>query len=351
MKFLQAAVLAAICVGYVIASHPGYVGYDGLRDAIKEGRLDIAVELVKQDVGLGKVGVEYVIEKDDPAFIANFVNQTNQANEDTLYTLWRKIPIENIGKVLDKTDFPQQAWVDVASSYVVVSRTDKFLAMLNKIVKPEDQEKAVEKAIEELLYSDAETVPLLDALKGKTLRSERLEYLAIQKAFMEGVKDRRVYLLPGDIRGHGAITPELYADALMVTAEGWGYGVRQFLLARADRYDLQIVKEKAGCAGLNAGFRDAIEEALKTAKPEGTRWPKYLVQSAKIAKETFDEITGKEFSGITDIIGSFLTGRPTTRERAKAVRQTIEEVTMTRTPQPTKEIGDILGAYVGEDEE
>ena len=29
MKFLQAALLFAICVGYVIASHPDYVGYDG----------------------------------------------------------------------------------------------------------------------------------------------------------------------------------------------------------------------------------------------------------------------------------------------------------------------------------
>ena len=49
MKFLQAAVLSAICVGYVTASHPGYVGYFGLRKAIDEGRLDIAVELGKQD--------------------------------------------------------------------------------------------------------------------------------------------------------------------------------------------------------------------------------------------------------------------------------------------------------------
>ena len=127
--------------------------------------------------------------------------------------------------------------------------------------------------------------------------------------------------------------------------------MRQFLLKQADRYDLEAVKEKAGYADLNSEFRDAIEEALKTAAPGGTRQHKYLVQSAKIAKETFDEITGKEFPGITDITGSFLTGRPTTRERAKAVRQTIGEITKTRTPEPTKEIGDILGAYVGEDEE
>ena len=56
MKFLQAAVLSAICVGYVIASHPGYVGYVGLCKAIDEGRLDIAVELVKQDETLGEDG-------------------------------------------------------------------------------------------------------------------------------------------------------------------------------------------------------------------------------------------------------------------------------------------------------
>ena len=92
--------------------------------------------------------------------------------------------------------------------------------LLNKIVKPEDQEKVVEKAIERLVDMPTETSPLLNALKGKTFRSERLEYLAIQKAFMEGVKSGRVDLLPEDICNHAAITPELYADALIVTA-GW----------------------------------------------------------------------------------------------------------------------------------
>ena len=84
MKFLQAAVLSVICVGYVTASDPGYVDYDGLYRAIDEGRLDIAVELGKQDETLGEDGVRYVIGKDDPDLIANFVNQTNQANASTL---------------------------------------------------------------------------------------------------------------------------------------------------------------------------------------------------------------------------------------------------------------------------
>ena len=206
--------------------------------------------------------------------------------------------------------------------------------LLDKIVKPEDQEKVVEKGIERLVYMPTETSPLLNALKGKIFRSERLEHFAIQKAFMRGAKSGSVYLFPTDICNHAAITPELYADALILTV-GWvkhSSSTRRFLLENADRYDLQAVKEKTGYADLEPESRDAIEEALKTAAPEGTRRPKHLVQSAKIAKETFDEITGKEFSGITDITGSFLTGRPTTRERAKAVRQTIGEIIKTRTP-------------------
>ena len=119
MKFLQTAVLSAICVGYVIASYPGYMGYDGLHRAIDEGRLDIAIELGKQDVELGEDGVRYVIEKDDPDLIINFVNQTNQANATTFKELWLWSRIETVGKVLGKVDFPQQVLVDLASSYYV----------------------------------------------------------------------------------------------------------------------------------------------------------------------------------------------------------------------------------------
>ena len=57
MKFLQAAVLSVICVGYVIASHLGYVGYFGFCRAIDEGRMDIAVDLFKQGEDLVEAGV------------------------------------------------------------------------------------------------------------------------------------------------------------------------------------------------------------------------------------------------------------------------------------------------------
>ena len=352
MKFLQAVVLSAICVGYVTASYLGYVGCNGICSAIDEGILDIAVELGNQDETLGGVGVSHMIRKVDPDLIANFVNQTNQANARTLEELWLRSPEEAFKKVLEKVNFPQQVLIDFASSRNVGILPETFLVLLNKIVKPEDQENVVEKGIEQLVHWPADTSRLLNALKGKTFRSERLEYLAIQKAFMAGAKDDKVHLLPKAICEHAAITPELYAEALTVAAGFGKYSpTRGFLLKQADQYDLQAVKEKAGYAGLSAKFRDAIEKALEVAKPGGTRTRTYDIQSAKIAKETFDEITGKEFPGITDIAGSFLTGRPTTREKAKAVRQTIGEITKIRTPQPTDRIGNILSAYVGEDEE
>ena len=77
-----------------------------------------------------------------------------------------------------------------------------------------------------------------------------------------------------DICEHAAITPELYADASIGTAEWWkGNYMRQFLLKRADRYDLKAVKEKAGYAGLNPEFHGDIEEPLKQSslKELGTK--------------------------------------------------------------------------------
>ena len=103
---------------------------------------------------------------------------------------------------------------------------------------------------------------------------------------------------------HAAITPELYADALIVTAGLGKYnGMRRFLLKKADRYDLEAVKEKAGYAGLNSEFRDDIEEALKTAAPGGTRTRTYDIQTVEKAGETFDELGS---SGIPEDVFSIV---------------------------------------------
>ena len=329
---------------------PGYVGYDDLRRAIDEGRLDIAVKLVKLDETLSENGLSYVIGKDDPDFIANFVNQTNQVNVRTLKNLWVVSPIETVEKVLGKVDFPQQALVDLGSSYEVGNYPETFLVLLNKIVTPGDQEKVVEKGIERLVRWSDETSPLLNALKGKTFRSERLEYLAIQKVFMEGAKKGSVNFLPKSICNHAAITPELYADALTVTAR-WGSDndVRQSLLASADQYDLQVGKEKTGYADLDAEFRDDIEKVLKTAKPGGTRTRTYDIQTVEKAEEIFEEL---RHDGITteiaDLISAYVTVYvPTPRRIAQiAAKKAASDVTNTSTK--IEGSGDIGSERVGE---
>ena len=339
MKFLQAAVLSVICVGYVTASHPGYLGYLGLYRAIDEGRLDIAVDLGKQNGTLGELGVEYVIARHNPDLIASFVNQTDQANAHTLSELWNKRSNEVFEKVIEKVDFPQQALVDLASSYGVAYYPETFLVLLNKIVKPEDQEKVVEKGIEKLVHESYKPSRLLNALKDKTFRSERLEYIAIQKAFTEGVKRNEVGLVTTDICEHAAITPELYADALTVTTAEWekyGY-MRQFLLTRASRYDLEAVKEKAGYAGLNPEFRDAIEKALKTAAPGGTRTRTYDIQTVEKAEETFKELRHDGISAeIADLISAYVTVyAPNRREDQTASKKAAKKVASDVTSTPT----------------
>ena len=327
MKFLQAAVLSAIFVGYVIASHLDYDLYIILCDAIDKGRLDIAVDLVKQNEKLGDYGVEHVIRKDDPAFIANFVNQTNQANATTLFTLLNESPIETVEEVLAKVDFPQQALVDLASSPVVAYYPDESLVLLNKIVKPEDQEKFVEKAIELLARTSFDTSPLLNALKGKTFRSERLEHLAIQKTFMEIVEHGTVGLLPDDICKHAAITPKLYADALIVSAGWWKHdSMRQFLLQNADRYDLQAVKEKEAYADLKPEFHDDIEEVFGEAAPGGTRTRTYDIQTVEKAEEVFEELGSSGISkGIFSIASDFVALDASTRGTSLAIQKVFME--------------------------
>ena len=306
-------------------------------------------------MALSKDGLRYVIKKDDPALIASFVNLTNQANAHTLDVLWSGSPIETFEKVLDEVDFPQQALVDFATFYGVFSPR-KFPVFLKNIVKPEDQEKAVENAIERVVGSFIGPSPLLNALKGKTFRSERLEYFAIQKAFMKGVKKDNVNFLPEGICNHAAIAPELYADALIIIAE-WGkhHPLRPSLLKNADRYDLEAVKEKAGYEGLNAGFRDAIEEALKTAALGGTRTRTHDIQTVEKAEETFADlghpgISEDVFNIISDSVALDAPARRESQTASKkAAKKVASDISSTLTTK-TEGSGDIGSERVGEDQ-
>ena len=99
--------------------------------------------------------------------------------------------------------------------------------------------------------------------------------------------------------------------------------MRQFLLKKADRYDLEAVKEKAGYADLNPEFRDDIEEALKTAAPGGTRTRAYDIQTVEKAEETFAELGHPGISeDVFSIVGdSVMRDAPTRREAKLFLRK------------------------------
>ena len=314
MKFLQAVVLSVISTGYVIASNFSEIEFG---DALGRGDFETVIRLCERDKSVCEKGTTYVLEKKAPSFIADFIAKTNQANAGTLKELWDKRSNETIGKVLDKVDFPQQVLVDFASSHQAVCRAEAFLTLLNKISKPEDQESVVEKGIEQVANDLTKTSRLLNALKGKTFRSEHLEDLAIQKALGEGVKSERLDLLPKYIFNHAAITPKLYADALIVLAGWWEYDtMRQFLLQNADRYDLQAVKEKEAYANPKPGFHDDIEKALETVEPERVRNPD--IRRVQIAKETFEELGHSGVPEmIAELIGSYIIDVPDINKRTK----------------------------------
>ena len=108
---------------------------------------------------------------------------------------------------------------------------------------------------------------------------------------------------------------------------------RRLLLKNADLYDLQVVKEKEGYASLDSGFRNAIEEALKTAAPGGTRTMAHDIQTVEKAREIFAEL---RHDGITteiaDLIGAYVTVyAPTRRVAQMAVKNVAGDVTNTST--------------------
>ena len=304
MKLLNNATLFAIFMKCISAS---YIGWGGLCDAIDEGKLEIALKLCKENNSLCEGGVSHVIKRGDSDIIADFINQTNQVNARTLEELWKESSVVVIENVLGRVSFSQKNLIDEASSIVLLHNPEKFIALLNKIEASKDQESVIVKGIEELFtYGYSSYVNnLFDFLKGKTFRNNNLEDIAVQKAFKQATLFRSFTVL-GCIFDHSAITPKIYANELIAEESRFAMGfIVYWLLERADRYDLQAVKENKDYASLGSNFHATIEEALRTAKPGGTR--NHDIERAKIAKEMFKKL---EHSGvpkvIADLIGSYL---------------------------------------------
>ena len=149
---------------------------------------------------------------------------------------------------------------------------EKFFRILDKIKDPENQERAVRWGVINLFKAGKHdlVVPLVNALGKRTFKSKRLKDVAIQTAFYEGAQRGNQDIVELYCE-HPAITSEEYADGLYGS---WNDGkpnqVFPFLLEQADQGDLDKAKKKYAHEDYEK-FRQAIDEALKTAPPAGSR--------------------------------------------------------------------------------
>ena len=101
--------------------------------------------------------------------------------------------------------------------------------------------------------------------------SNRLKEVVIQEAFKEGAEHHNNTWVERFF-DHPAVTPDVYANGLILSGNDNAQDpIFKWLLAEADRADLQAVQSKEYYEYLSTEFRAAIEQALLTANPEGSR--------------------------------------------------------------------------------
>ena len=136
----------------------------------------------------------------------------------------------------------------VADSADLACMPQRFTYLLKKIDDKEEQEWAVEYGVN-ALFDENKTEcldPLLTALSEGTFLSKDLENIAIRKAFRKAsfYQDDRT-LLAKRFFDHPAISAKDYSNALYNSYDYGGKTKELFhwLLARADRQDLETVKK------------------------------------------------------------------------------------------------------------
>lgn len=328
MKFLHAAVLSATFIGWVIASRNREIR---LRKAIDESDLATIKEWCEEDKNwsLCNAGLKYAVETKDPDFVIKYIRQVRLVSRITLTTLYEKGSKAAIEEVLEEINFHQADWVYAASQPEILCTPEKFIDILSKITTPKDQKSAVGVGIWNLFYTKLTDCinPLLAALEKEKLLNEHLMDITIQEIFKQalprfydGTWAKRYY-------DHPAITPEVYAYALICSGrhelQAPGF---QWLLTTADHEDLLAVQKSDDYRRAYFRFRHLIEKAVSKVKPGISRLDD-PIRRVKIAERTLDKIPHVRMSKeIVDIIGAYVTRRTSTRKRAEITKQIINEI-------------------------
>lgn len=306
MKFLHIIILQTISVGYVVATT--FIN-TGLAEKIGRGDFEIIKGLSKEDWKLRNEATEYVISKDDPDLISNFLEQTTRVDQFILIKLYKGASPATINKVIGKVNFTRDHLVKAASDPDLVCLPTKFIDILGKIHEPEYLEHVIRTGVNNLFHEKRTDCidGLLTALNDKKFRDKRLKDLALQEIF-KGAASRFKKDLTERFYDHPAITPEVYASGLSMA---WKCGsnsqdpVFYWMLEEADKDDLLACQKRGNYTSRHAEFRTAIEGAFFVAEPGGSR--PSTREKAAFAKKVVSEITNTQLkNGFVNIIGSYM---------------------------------------------
>ena len=231
-----------------------------LLKAIEEEDIGTIEELYRSSDSRKEI-TDHVIEAKSPEFILKFVEIIRYGKGYLFSSLFRKKSNAVIEQVLEKSDFSQEDLIDAAHDVELVCLPQRFVHLLSKIESMRDKVKVIVDGVIQLFIKErTECIePLLTELESKQFLSKDLANFATQVIFVAGVfEDNEI--CTKSLYDRPAITPEVYAYALSVTAHktvksplsGW-------LLASASRDDLLALKKWGNHGALNTEFQKASD--------------------------------------------------------------------------------------------
>ena len=284
MNLLRTATLVTVFIKCVTASTDVMSQF---RKAVDEGEMDKAVKLyhsISTYYNEQLKRLNYVVGKKDQAFIFEFAKQARAHNGILLTALHRKKSPNMIEEAFKVFKFDQDDLVWAASDPELICSPNDLFNLLGKI---ENQEEAIRGGVMNLFHNNCIDCinPLLDAFESN--RSfKHLKDVAIKQAFKSGSFHENKSIVER-FHDHPAVTSEDYAQGLIDS----GYGSTQdpiliSLLGEADQDDLIAVKKHDRYKNRPDEFKKAIDKALLTAKPGGTR-SALPIQRAELVMSTF----------------------------------------------------------------
>jgi len=201
----------------------------------------------------------------------------------------------------------QDDLVKAASRPELMCSPDDLFKILRKIEKQEDQELAIFRGVWNLFNLKRTECfdPLLKAFESSK-SFKHLQAVAVKWAFRRGSFHGNKSIVER-FHAHPAVTKEDRADGLIWSGRRTVQNPAfNFLLEEANYSDLNAVQKRDWYEDSSDGFKNAIEGALLTAKPNGSR-SAISFQRAELVMETFEEIPNMRIpTKISHLITSYI---------------------------------------------